>query len=241
MIRPFRQVLHELEDVFRRLEGRVPPPAMISEGDGTIVRYQEKTTQQATLMKFARYISGLYALDLLLQHGFCQEVGVLRRTLYDISEDLWFLMYGVTSGVWTDHHKKYLEHFWMEGPGAGMVPRDKIRAYVHNAGGPSDPSTGTDAARTVFKGLSGYVHAGAVAIVDMCAGDPPRFHLAGMLRSPLYAHHVEDAWNPFYHGLIVAAVMARVFGDDELWDERYLSLQGFEQQFADKLFLVPEP
>jgi hypothetical protein len=238
MIGPFQQVVDELEHTFRLLELQVPPPALAAKEGGFTLRYQEKTPQQAALMKLARYISGLHAIAILLEHGFCQEMGVLQRTLDDIEEDLWFLMLGLKDGEWTDNHDKYLEYFWMEEPGAGMVSRDKIRAYVHRTGGHPDPSTGIDTGRALFKAYSGYVHAGSVAIVDMCAGDPPRFHLAGMLHNPLYADHVEDAWNPFYRGLVCGVLTARIIGDDDIWQDRYHSLKGFEKQFAEKIFPV---
>jgi len=88
MIVPFRQVIGELEAAFRRLEDKVPAPQKIAYKDGFKLRYQEQTVQQAIIQKFARYISGLYAIDLLILSGFCQEAGVLQRTLDDIEEDV---------------------------------------------------------------------------------------------------------------------------------------------------------
>lgn len=233
MIEPFQRVMAQLEQTFRRLEPQVPPPVLQDEGAGFVLRYQEKTVQQALLQKFARQISGLYALDLLLQYGFCQEQGVIQRTLMDIDEDIMFLAIGMKTD-WTKRHDEYLEYFWMEEQGAGMVPRDKIRAFVHNAG--DDPSTGTAVSRRLFKAYSGYIHANSVAIVDMCAGEPIRYHLRGMIGSPLYADHVGDAWSYFYHGLASAQVMASAFEDAELWLERRDARRAFEAAHADRLF-----
>lgn len=42
------------------------------------------------LQKFARLISGLHSLRLLLGSGFLQEMGVIQRTLDDFEEDILF-------------------------------------------------------------------------------------------------------------------------------------------------------
>jgi len=233
MIEPFRRVLDELEDAFRRLEVQVQPPVKVSHKDGFALRYQEKTPQQALLQKFARYVSGLYAIDLLANHGFCQEQGVIQRTLDDLEEDILFLALGL-GGQWTGRHDEYLSYFWHEGSGAGMVKRDKIRAHVLS--GLDDPSTAIAAGRDIFKAYSGYVHANHIAVIDMCAGDPPRYQLAGMLDNPLHADHIDDEWNYFYRGLVAACSMAKAFGDDVLSAERTDARRAFEARFRDRIF-----
>lgn len=228
MIEPFRNVLTELDETFRRLEAQVPPPVEEAKG----FRYQEKTPQQALLQKLARYISGLRAAHLLLEHGHCQELGVIQRTLDEIEEDIMFLTYGL-AGAWTDRHDKYLAHFWLEEPGPSAVPRDKIRAFVHGA--LNDPSTANEVGRTIFRTYSAYVHATSVAVVDMCAGEPPRYRLEGMLGHPLYADHQEDIWNNFYRGLVSAVFVAKSFNDDPLLEERLNSMRAFQAEHAAKL------
>ena len=236
MIKPFEIVLQELEGVFRRLEEVTPPPKEVPYEDGYKLRYEERTVQQALLQKFARYIRGLYAIELLCKNGFCQEQGAIQRTLDDIEEDILFLSYGL-SGKWTDNHDKYLEYFWMEEPGVGMVKRDKIRAYVLQSDGIDDPSSAIKASKAVFKAYSGFIHANAVAVIDMCEGNPPRFRLSGMLDHPLYEDHVLDKWNYFYRGLVASCYMAKSFSDDELVDERVTSLKNFEARYGTMLFL----
>jgi hypothetical protein len=236
MIKPFRQVLGELEATFRHLEAKVPPPVMIPHKGGFVLRYNEKTPLQAILQKFARQISGLHAIGLLLEHGFCQEQGVIQRTLDDIEEDILFITLGLSTGEWTAHHILYLKHFWSEEPGSSMVKRDKIRAYVNRASGLADPSTANDNGRAIFKAYSGYVHANSITIVDMCMGDPPRYHLAGMVNNPLYIDHANDAWNYFYRGLTSAVVVAKAFEDSALYAQRFASLKAFEKEFSQRIF-----
>jgi hypothetical protein len=231
----FQQVLSELTSAFRRLEAQVPAPAKLPYKDGFIVRYVDKTPLQALLQKFARQISGLHALDLLLLNGFLQEQGVIQRTLDDIDEDILFVALALISGDWTDHHTRYLEDFWSEDP-IGAVKRDKIKAYVNRTGGLPDTSSANATGRDLFRAYSGYVHAASVNVVDMCAGEPMTYHLAGMRDSPLYRDHLDDAWNYFYRGLTSSVFVAQAFGYEELRVERYNSLKGFERQFAERLF-----
>jgi hypothetical protein len=238
MIKPFMRVLNELEVTFRYLESKVPQPIKISRGDGFVLRYQEKTPQQALLQKFARQISGLHAIDVLHENGFCQEQGVIQRTLDDIEEDILFIAFGLSTGKWTENHTRYLEYFWAEEQGSGTVKRDKIRAYINRAAGLLDPSTASDNGREIFKAYSGYVHAASINVIDMCAGNPPRYHLAGMRNNPLYDDHAQDLWNYFYRGLVSACFMATAFEDSELHSERYKSLKGFEQAFPSHIFRV---
>ncbi len=217
------------------MEAQVPAPVKVPYEDGFKVRYVEKTPQQALLQKFARQISGLHTLDLLLLNGFLQEQGVIQRTLSDIEEDIAFISLALSNGDWTDLHTRYLEDFWSDDPKGG-VKRDQIRAYVNRVGGLPDPSSADANGRELFRAYSGYVHAASVNIVDMCAGDPMTYRLAGMLDSPLYPDHLDDAWNYYYRGLVSSVFIARAFEDEELRIERYNSVKGFEKQFAERLF-----
>ena len=48
------------------------------------------------------------------------------------------------------------------------------------------------------------------------AGNPPRFHVAGMFGTPRIDEHRDDLWNHFYRGIIAFAFAAMAFGDDVL-------------------------
>jgi hypothetical protein len=39
-----------------------------------------------------------------------------------------------------------------------------------------------------------------------------------------------------YRGLVASTFMARLFGDEALWSERYRSLKGFEKAYHDMIF-----
>ena len=124
----------------------------------------------------------------------------------------------------------------MENPGPSTVQRDKIRAFVNRP--LDDPSSANDTGRTIFRTYSAFVHATSVNVVDMCAGEPPTYQLAGMLDNPLYADHAEDIWNSFYRGLVSAVAVAKAFNDDPLMEERLNSMRAFQREHADKVMPV---
>lgn len=226
---------------FERLEQQVPSPQSVSWKDGFVFRHMEKTIQQALVQKLARVISGLHAIDVLLINGFVQEQGVLNRTLDEISEDIAFLAAAITNDTVTDLHKQYLEAFYEEefdNPESPIdstqkrsyPPRRKIRAYITRVLGEGlNPSKTLDAGETISKAYSGFVHAASPHIMDMCGGDPPRFHLAGMKGTPRIREHVDDAWNYFYRGLITTVLVAKALGDGPLVDHLYKCIGQFEE------------
>ena len=109
--RPFDETLEVLENAFRHLEAKVPPPNRMPWRNGFVVRYTEKTIQQAIIQKLARSISGLYAVDLLLDRGLFQEQGMVQRALDEIDEDIEFLSLGIIYGDVTALHQQYLNFF----------------------------------------------------------------------------------------------------------------------------------
>ncbi len=240
MRRIFLQSLTVMENVFRRLEAQVPPPQPVPWRDSFVFRHKEKTIQQALLQKVARSISALHAVDVLLLHGLLQEQAVLHRTLDEIREDIFFLAAAITNDQVTDRHRQFLEEFFAEefpdpdNPLArhqkpNMVPRRKIRAYINRIlSTDPNPSRLADIEESISSVYSGYVHASSPQIMDMCGGDPPLFHIDGMLGTPRMEEHIRDALNYFYRGLISIAIVAKAFGDKSLVDRMYQYLAKFE-------------
>jgi hypothetical protein len=237
-----------LEGAFRKLEGQVPPPSVVAWKEGVVARYAEKLPKQAILLKFARLISGLNAIDALLMRGFLQEQAVIQRTLDEISEDIVFLAIGVTGGQLTNLHSRFLDAFWKEELTTShwttwthdreAVPRKKIRAAINRACGQSDPSTADKAGRSISSVYSGYVHAAAPHIMDMYDGNPPRFLLSGQLSTLKFDDYAADAVNYFYRALMSANFASKAFGDEELAAETYQRVRGFEQAYG--FLVLPE-
>lgn len=126
------------------------------------------------------------------------------------------------------------------------IPRQKIRAYISNIGAKlaaqdaekdqantenqkdeegllANPSAGIEAARTLSKLYSGYLHGASPQIMDMYAGTPPKFNVSGMLRTPREETHREDLWSQFYRGVTAFGLVASVLGDQGL----NISIEGY--------------
>jgi hypothetical protein len=235
------RAVHEMEAAFVRLESQVPPPRLVPFGQrGEVFRYLEQSVYQALILKYARVITGLLAVDALLARGLLQEVGCMQRVLDEVAEDIYFLAASLTNGEHTDKHERYLASFWGEqfpNPDNSMarqkkpdaVPRSKIVGYVHETllGPEIGSSQAADASHNVSSTYSGFVHARAVQIMDLYGGKPQHFHLRGMLRTPRMDDSVHDAWNYFYRGLMAAAVVAKAFGDANLTASLFDSIEQF--------------
>ena len=237
----FEQVLKDLEETVNLLVGRVPAPKLVEFGAYRGFRHLEKNIHQAIVQKLARMVSTLDAARLLHSHGFVQEQASLQRILDEIHEDIGFLIVGILHGEETSAlHTNFLDAFFEEEFDADtaikstqrrpMIPRRKIRAYLARTGlWPSDPSTGVELLRTVHKTYSGYVHAASPQIMDMYGGVPPRFHMRGMKRTPIYNGHREDLWNYFYRSIVSCALASKAFGDEKLSERLHSLLRTFEK------------
>jgi len=86
----FGPTLILLERGFRQLEAKVPPPIRRPWQDSFVFRYAEQTICQAIVQKLARALSGLHAVQVLLERGLFQEQGMIQRALDEIEEDVFF-------------------------------------------------------------------------------------------------------------------------------------------------------
>jgi hypothetical protein len=238
MRRHYHASLKVMTDAFVRLEAQIEPPVQVPNDGSFVFRYREKGIRQALIQKLARNVSGLNAMDLLLLNGFVQEQAVLQRTLDEICEDIFFLAAAVTNDKVTDRHAQYLQAFYDDPilrsgkiherfKKPNLVPRKKIHAYVQRVLH-KDPTPSSEAEDAVRVAYSGYVHAASPYIMDMYGGNPPYFHLSGMLGTPRIEEHVRDAWNYFYRGLLSTCVVAKAFDDAQLVDTLHKFMTQFE-------------
>jgi hypothetical protein len=232
MVQPvsfFAPTLQALEDAFRKLENKVPLPMRKPWLDSFVFRYAEQTIQQAIVQKLARMISGLHAIQVLIEHGLFQEQGMIQRASDEIADDVWFLSLGVIQNDITPRHREFLEYFYAEEftdpsnvvgshKSRGMVKREKIRAYIE-----SNLVSGPEAVRAkgvgkvLTKAYSGFIHAASPHIMDMCGGIPPRFDINGAFKNFRYAEHARDALNYFYRSILAMAIAAKAFQDESLF------------------------
>lgn len=220
----FRDGIDAMEAAFRQLEDLVPRPRVVNQDDGIALRHTEQTIHQALLLKLARYISGLNACDVLLANGYAQEQRVLQRTLDELDEDILFLCFGAQDGT-VKLHRKYLKNFWQEDFEEGVapidntkgrypIPRREIREWLGQKMGTDAEHSGMKAMRCIQQSYSGYVHAAAPHIMDMCGGPELRFHLRGLNGTSRIPGHVHDLWNYVYRGLVSANQAALIYGDE---------------------------
>ncbi|MCV2366458.1 hypothetical protein LNV23_23790 [Paucibacter sp. DJ1R-11] len=242
----FHEVLTVMENAFARLEKQVPPPQRVEWADGFVFRYLERSLEQALILKLARSISTLRAVDILLLHGFLQEQASLLRILDEIHEDIYFLAAPLTNDQVTERHTQYLAAFFAEEfpdpenslarhEKPNLPPRRKIRSYVTRVlSTDPNPSKAHDVGETISSVYSGYVHASAPQTMDMYGGSPAHFHLAGMRGTPLMEDHIHDSWNYFYRGLMATTVVAKALGDAPLVKTMYDYLQRFEGESGER-------
>lgn len=238
----FKETLIVMDSVFQALERQVPKPMKIPFIDSFVFRYKEQSINQALIQKLARVVSGLYAAKCLLEKGFVQEQGIMQRVLDELGEDILFLVYGLVNEDITDLHKRFLLSFYEEefdipdspiksSQKRDMIPRKKIRAYIAKMEGSNlNPSDEIELSKTISKAYSGYVHGASPQIMDMYGGDPPRFHVSGMLGTPKITAHRKDLWNYFYRGIISFLLVAKVFGDENLYKSLSDYLDAFEKK-----------
>jgi hypothetical protein len=225
----FKLVLRTLEEAFQEIEIQVPPPVPTPWRDGFVFRYKEKTVQQAVVQKLARIVSGLHAIDVLLERGLFQEQGVMQRAVAEIQEDVWFLAIGIIKNDLTDRHTEFLQYFYAEEfsdpsdvvgshSSRGMVSREKVRNYINQAGlSPSESARAKLNDRILTKAYSGFVHAASPHIMDMYAGVRPRADVSGSLKKHRFALQQNDAANYFYRGILTMALAAQAFSDEKLY------------------------
>lgn len=236
----YDQTLANMEASHAVLAARVRPPQIVPFGKESVFRYVERDIHQALVQKLARIISGLHAARLLMTHGFVQEQAALQRMLDEFNEDVVFLAHGVVSENITDLHREYLAAFYEEefdNPESAlgstqkrpMVSRQKVRAYLARIDTEGlNPSSGVEAMRTVSKTYSGFVHGASPHIMDMYCGNPPRFHVRGMLGTVRADDHRGDLWNAFYRSIGSFVFAAKAFGDESLVQ----SVVGYMRRFA---------
>jgi hypothetical protein len=237
----YEDVLMNMEAALDRLVQQVPPPQRTPFRDGFVLRYVERTTQQAIIQKLARLISGLRAAHVLLKQGLLQEQAVIERVVDEFCEDVLFLSYGIMEGE-TERHKSFLAGFYQEEfdntesafdstQKRPTLSRDKIRAYLARVEGMTgNPSDNQEQSRTLSKAFSGFVHGASPQIMDMYIGNPPHFHVRGMLGTFRMAEYEFDIWNYFYRGIMAFGFAAKAFGDEELFQKTLIQKRNFEIQ-----------
>lgn len=199
-------------------------------------RHETLTDSLASYLKGVKTISTLNACLILLRHGHTQEIGALCRMVDDFCNEILFLLNPTDKNGLSEDQMRFLETFFQEefdqpnDPLASTqkretVPVRKIHAtFAKFAGAELNASDAQELVRTVQQAFSGYVHGAYPHIMEMFGGDPPTFHMSGMLGTP----RIEE-WRAQLTGYVYRTCMASVFV------ARKLALEDIENQLLEFL------
>ena len=194
-------------------------------------RHETLTESLACYLKGVKTISTLNACLLLLRHGHTQEIGALCRMVDDFCNEIFFLLKPQSDAGFSEDQMRFLESFFQEefdqpaDPLASTqkretVPVRKIHAtFAKLASADMNSSDAQELLRTTHQAFSGYVHGAYPHIMEMFGGDPPTFHVSGMLGTPRI-----DEWRGQLVGYVHRLNMASVF------IARKLGLEDMEKQ-----------
>jgi len=203
-------------------------------------RHETLTESLACYLKGVKSISTLNACLVLLRHGYTQEIGALCRMVDDFCNEIFFLLKPQgEDGSFNDDQILFLESFFQEeldqpaDPLASTqkratVPVRKIHAsFAKLASTELNSSDAQELLRTTQQAFSGYVHGAYPHIMEMYGGNPPQFHMSGMLGTPRI-----DEWRQQLVGYVYRISMASVFVARKLGiEEMEESFRGFLKEF----------
>jgi hypothetical protein len=218
----------QMDDAVQVLGSKVNPAKwmQLTGGGQGVYHFEEKTAQQAILVKCARMVSLGRAAALLLKHGFLQEQVSLQRSLEETSEDVTCLCIALRLDDQSDVPRKLVEGFFSEQAGEIFCPgprrkrppnvkRPEVRDYLNRSIGFAVEDQ--DPGKVLYALGSGYAHGAAAYVMEMYYGRDPAWHLAGQLDSPLYADHAQDIWHYAFRALAAVTFACRALGDEELF------------------------
>jgi len=151
------------------------------------------TDSLACYLKGMKAVSTLNASLVLLKSGFTQEVGALCRMVDEACNEIIFLLKPEGENSLSNSQEQFLDSFYQEefsdftnileahNP-RHTVSSQKIHASVAKIMSASiNPSDAQAMTLLIQKTLSGYVHGAYPQIMEMYGGNPPHFHMHGML------------------------------------------------------------
>ncbi len=207
----YEKAMEALEAALFQLGRSVPRPRKTKTPTGLAYRFEEKSPQQALILKSARMISALKAAKLLLDNGLLLDAGAMMRILDEVGADLMFIAGPTIFGHPPEpRHEQYMREFFQEefdtdspltsAQNRNRVGRRHIRAYVARAysHGQVDVSQAIAVAETIEALFSGFVHGAGVHTMDLFDGldfsvqlqpdDQPLADMAGQ-----YSHYIHRA------------------------------------------------
>ena len=123
-----------------------------------------------------------------------------------------------------------------------IVPRSKIISHSLRYFGDriDNPSRHLDVAIAQGRMYSGFMHGASPQIMDLCLGDPPKFHIMGMWGTQRMDAHAYDSWNYYFRTFLALINAAHALKDHELENALAVNLVEFQRMSGrDGGFRIP--
>ena len=244
-------VLRRLADIYAQMDKAAGPVLFRDVGPYRHFRHETLTESLACYLKGIKCISTLNASIVLLRHGYTQEVGALCRMVDDFCNEIFFLLLPQGNDGFSGDQIRFLENFFQEefdkpaDPLGSVQKRDtvavkKIHAtFGKLAAGELNPSDAQELLRTVHQAFSGYVHGAYPHIMEMYGGNPPQFHVTGMLDTPRIPEWRGQVIGYVQRLIIASVFVARKLGVTDLEAPLRALLEEFEATTGTKPVLPP--
>jgi hypothetical protein len=216
--------LSELGRLYLEMESRIEAPVLINVGGYKKFRHQRISGSLACFLKGVKIVSSLNAALVLLRAGYTQEVGAICRMIDDFCNETFFLLIPQGRDKYRNKQIQFLDDFFQEELDKPMdplgstqkranVPVRKIHATIARiAESELNPSDTQELLRTTHQAFSGYVHGAYPHIMEMYGGNPPTFHLFGMLGTPRIDEWRVQLIGYVYRALMISVLVARKLG-----------------------------
>jgi len=244
--------LSEMKKKFNLLHSTIEKPEYIDLGGRKVFRYKNKSANIAMIQYMARVISGLYSAKLLIENTFIQECNTLYRTIDEFNQNILFLSFSLIDNETIKLQQTFLDNFFQEEfdnpenaflstQKRGMVPRNKIRAYIsqrsENSVNPSDTQKNSE---TIDKFYSGFIHGTSVSIIDMYSDNPSQYHLNGVSNEApsvnLAKQYFEDR---LYESILSLLFIALSFKENDIFEDIQSLRFRFEKQTSRDIYEDP--
>lgn len=244
------QTCQRLEQIYAEMDRAAGPVLFRDVGPHRHFRHEVLTESLACYLKGIKAISTLNAAIVLLRQGYAQEVGALCRMVDDFCNEIFFLLMPQGSDGFSEDQMRFLENFFQEefdkpdDPLRSAQKRDtvsvkKIHAtFGKLAAGELNPSDAQELLRTVHQANSGYVNGAYPHIMEMYGGNPPRFHISGMLGTPRISGCRSQLVNYVQRLIIASVLVARKLGVTDLEVPLRALLEDFEKSTGTKPVLA---
>lgn len=238
----FKKTTASLEAYFEQLLRYVEQPVSVKDKTYPRWRFPNEGVAEAVLLKGVRIISALNTLIILIRGGYVQEMGVIWRTIDEFFVDIAFLLEGFPNKKLSVSQRQFLDDFYQEEFNKPENPlestqkrktvnRRKMYASIGRAMSEFvEPQQGQELFRTIGKTFSGYVHGAYPHVMELYGGDPPKFHLDGMLNTPRDEEALQNSMHYFYRGIQALMFIALAFKDPSIFDDLKKVRDEFEKE-----------